>query len=249
MNDSSAMENDSESSIVVVAARIQERAREVASELTAVELAKAELDQLRAMLEEEKKQTNAVRRTMLSTVRTRHDVELELSQIQSQQEEFVANLEQNDYETQQAKKEMKHVHDEWENTVKNVYVEHDLQRELYKRSVQSRIQQRQDLVKQRDDHLRQVQQETRAFQRETKRMVEQTHQMEQNIVEMDGRIGKDDDAMDALHRQIQAARKKVSADSMVLHAHMYLLAYFFLNTFSFSLVILEIIFAKIIERR
>lgn len=204
------MDNDGENSIAVVAARIQERAREVASELAAVELAKSELQQLQTMLEKETKETNAVRHGMLSTVRERHGVELELFQIQSQQEECLANLQQYKRETQQAKEEMNQVHDEWESTVKNVYVQHDLQRQLYKRSVSSRIQQRQDFLKQQDRRLRKVQQETLAFQQEMKQMVEQTEQLEQNIVEMDGRIGKDDDEMDALHRQIQAARKKVS---------------------------------------
>lgn len=215
MSDFSAMneqQGGGENSIAVVAARIQERANEVASERAAVELAKAELAQLEQVLKEESKQTARVRRTMLSTVRSRHGVEMELLQICDQQEERLCKLEENQRETEQVKEEITKVHDEWEGAVKDLYVGHELQRELYRRSVSGRIKRREELVKEREERLRQIERETRAFEEETKRMMEETKRLEKSALEADSREQKEDEEMDALAMQIQATIQKVSYD-------------------------------------
>jgi chromosome segregation ATPase len=211
MSDFSAMneQQGGENSIAVVAARIQERANEAASERAAIELAKAELAELEQVLKEESKQTTRVRRTMLETVRLRHGVEMELLQIRNQQEERLSKLEENQRETEQVKEEITKVHDEWEGAVKDLYVEHELQRELYRRSVSGRIKRREELVKEREERLRQVERETRAFEEETQRMVEETKRLEKSALEADSREQKEDEEMDALAMQIQATIQKV----------------------------------------
>ena len=213
MNESTVMndqDSGSENSIAAVAARIQERAHEVASERANVELAKAELKHFQILLEQESKKHNHVRRTMLSTVRSRHGVEMELWKLRDEQEDYVHQLEEYKRETQQAKEELAQVHASWEDTVRDVYVEHDLHRELYRRCVQDQIQQRKECIRQREQRLVRLAQETKAFQQETKQMMEEAKQLEQNIVEMDSREAKEDEEIAALSMQIRSTISKVS---------------------------------------
>jgi len=211
MNDFSAMHQDDggENSIAAVAARIQERANEVASERAAVELAKAQLQELQTLLKNERKMNDTIRRIMLSTVRSRHGVEMELCKIRDEQEERLFNVEQYQRETQEAVEEMEQVHDVWEDTVRDVYVEHDLQRELYRRSVHGRIKRREQHMKERDQKLHQLAQETKIFEEETKRMEEETKQLEKNIIDLDSREEKEDEQVAALAMQIRATIAKV----------------------------------------
>lgn len=212
MGDTCTSSEGGENSIAAVAARIQERATEVASERAAVELAKAELAQLQNILQQEEKKTGAVRRTMLSTVRERHGVEMELYKVCDLQEERLSKLDDYQRETNDAKEEMMQVHEDWEDTVDDLYVEHNLQRELYKRCVNGRIKRREECIKERDQKLRQLEQETKSFEEETKHMTEETRQLEENIVDMDSREEKEDEEVTALSMQIRATIQKVSGE-------------------------------------
>jgi len=204
------MNDEGENSIAAVAQRIQERANQVASERASVQVHKAELAELQALLQQEQAETYATRRTMLSTVRERHGVEMELFQIQDLLQERLDRLQEYEQETYQVQQEQAQVSDEWEETLQD-YVEQYMQRELYKRSVQGRIQQRQECIQERNDKLHQLQREQASFQRETKITVQETKRLEAKIVEMDSGEEKRDEQVAALSMQIQATIQKRSA--------------------------------------
>ena len=217
MNDFSAMNDDNkggENSIEIVATRIKERALELASERARVELAKAELSELQQLLDEETKTNGAIRRTMLSTVRSRHGVEMELWKVRDQQEERFAKLGEYQRETDEANAEMAELRTAWGDAVRDLYVEHDLQRELYRRSVEGGIKRREQRIKERDQRLLQLVDETKVFQEETKRMVEETKKLEKNILDMDNREGKEDEEVAALSMNIRNTIAKVRQDCM-----------------------------------
>jgi chromosome segregation ATPase len=205
------MNDEGESSIAAVAQRIHERANQVASERASVQVHKAELAELQALLQQEQAKTNATRRTMLSTVRERHGVEMELFQIQDLLQERLDKLQEYEQETDQLQQEQARVSDEWEEETLQDYVEQHLQREFYKRSVQGRIQQRQECIQERNDKLHQLQQEQASFQRETNIMAQETKRLEAKIVEMDSGEEKQDEQVAALSMQIQATIQKRSA--------------------------------------
>jgi chromosome segregation ATPase len=145
---------------------------------------------------------------MLSTVRERHGVEMELFQIQDLLQERLDKLQEYEQETYQVQQEQAQVSDEWEETLQD-YVEQYMQRELYKRSVQGRIQQRQECIQERSDKLHQLQREQASFQQETKIIVQETKRLEAKIVEMDSGEEKRDEQVAALSMQIQATIQKV----------------------------------------
>lgn len=146
--------------MAAVATRIKARLSELATERALVEFVKSDLEGLQNVLGEEIRKNGTVRRSMLSTVRARHGVELELWKVREQQEARLAKVHEYQRETDEAKDEENELQEAWEETVKGVYVDHDLQRELYKRSVQGCIRRRAQRVEEREQRLRQLEQES-----------------------------------------------------------------------------------------
>jgi hypothetical protein len=134
---------------------------------------------------------------------------MELFQIQDLLQERLDKLQEYEQETDQLQQEQARVSDEWEEETLQDYVEQHLQREFYKRSVQGRIQQRQECIQERNDKLQQLQQEQASFQRETNIMAQETKRLEAKIVEMDSGEEKQDEQVAALSMQIQATIQKV----------------------------------------
>jgi hypothetical protein len=134
---------------------------------------------------------------------------MELFQIQDLLQERLDKLQEYEQETDQLQQEQARVSDEWEEETLQDYVEQHLQREFYKRSVQGRIQQRQDCIQERNDKLHQLQREQASFQRETNIMAQETKRLEAKIVEMDSGEEKQDEQVAALSMQIQATIQKV----------------------------------------
>lgn len=195
--------------IYAVADRIQSRAVELAKERALVELAKSELEQLQRVLDEETRKNGAVRRSMLSTVRSRHGVELELWKIREQHEALLSKLDEYQRETDEAKDQVSELQEVWEKDVRELYVDHDLELELYKRSVQGRIRRRERRIEERERRLRQLEQESKAFEDEAKLMSDQMKQLEQKILETDDREAAEDEEVAALAMQIRATVAKV----------------------------------------
>ena len=198
-----------DNSIYAVADRIQSRAMELAKERALVELAKSELEQLQHVLDEETTRNRAVRRTMLSTVRARHGVELELWKIREQHEALLSKLDEYQRETVEAKDQVNELQEVWEKAVRELYVDHDLELELYKRSVQGRIRRREQRTEERERRLRQLEQESRAFEDEAKLMLDQMKKIEEKILETDDREAAEDEEVAALAMQIRATVAKV----------------------------------------
>jgi chromosome segregation ATPase len=213
MNPFSSMSADDiggENGIAAVATRIQERALELVSERAAVELAKAEMEEIQQALDEETKKNGAVRRTMLSIVRSRHGLELELWKVKDQQEERLTKIFEYECETEKLNDGASELEEVWEETVRDLYVDHDMQRELFSRSVQGRIRRRENHIKDRERRLRQLQQESKQFEQEEKRMVHQTNQLKSKIAETNERKETEDEEVAALAMQIRSTVAKVS---------------------------------------
>jgi chromosome segregation ATPase len=156
--------------IYAVADRIQSHAVELAKERALVELAKSELEQLQRVLDEETRKNGAVRRSMLSTMQARHGVELKLWKIREQHEALLSKLDEYQRETDEAKDQVSELQEVWEKDVRELYVDHDLKLELYKRSVQGRIRRRERRIEERERRLRAVRDAEEAYQKASKEM-------------------------------------------------------------------------------
>jgi hypothetical protein len=195
--------------MAAVATRIKARLSELATERALVELVKSDLEGLNYVLDEEIRKNGTVRRSMLSTVRARHGVELELWKVREQQEARMDKVDEYQRETDEAEDQANVLHGDWEEAVKDLYVDHDLQRELYKRSVQGRIRRREQRVEEREQRLRQLEQESKTFENEARLMADQTKQLELKILDTDDREAAEDEEVAALAMQIRATVAKV----------------------------------------
>jgi hypothetical protein len=198
------MEEIGNGDMAAVASRIQARLSELATERALVELVKSDLEGLQNVLNEEIRKHGTVRRSMLSTVRARHGVELELWKVREQQETRLAKVHEYQRETEEVKDQANELQGAWEDAVKGLYVDHDLERELYKRSVQGCIRRREQRVEEREQRLRRLEQESKAFENEALLMADQAKQLEQKILDTDDREAAEDEEVAALAMQIRA---------------------------------------------
>lgn len=139
--------------ISAVAAQIKEKALQLASERASRDVAVAELEAARRRLAEETKKNEVVRRELLSTVRTRHGMELEIFKIKEQQEGRLEATKKLTEETAELHSKARKMDEEWKSTWNEMYSFHEAKRDLYQRSLEIHIQRSQAVKRRRKQKL------------------------------------------------------------------------------------------------
>ena len=126
------------SSIVAVASRIQERANILSAERDTLDSLKQTCNQVNFSLDSQEIESNSVRKKLLSTVRVRHGVELELLQ----QKDMARFLKQDIHNTKEVetidlKKEIVRLRENQSHIFETIFAPHIVQMQVHQRSVKN----------------------------------------------------------------------------------------------------------------
>lgn len=127
-------------SIVAVAARIQDRANQLSSEQSILEILHVQVKDANYALEEKSEQNCRIREELLSKTMTRHSTELEVLRRKREIEELeekisrLQNIEIGQLEQRVAVQRLEH-----DRVSSTVYATHEFEMELYRRKIESKL--------------------------------------------------------------------------------------------------------------
>lgn len=203
-----------------MAARIQDRASQLISERRVLDLIKTEQDQQQAVLDDEMESYVVVRREYLSAIRSRHGVELELWKIKEQKKECIESMEQMQRETQDLLELKEEVQSNWEELVNNVLADHHLKREIYRRSIQATIDEREEQVLQRTRQLECLSQRIQAFRKNIQSAESEEERTQEEIEELKEKEQEEDEEVSNLASQVRDMVAKVKVELSVFDAYL-----------------------------
>ena len=195
--------------IHAVAARIQDRASQLMSERRVLDLVKAEQDQQQAALDEEMESCGMVRREYLSAVRSRHGLELELWKIEEQKKECMASIKKLQDETESFQAKKQEIQSSWEDLVSNVLADHYLNREIYRHSMQSQIQGRDELISHRNQQLIALTQDVAYFRNANHEARHQQTRLQEEIEDLKDAEEEEDKELSHIAAQVHEMIAKV----------------------------------------
>lgn len=204
--------------IAAVAERIRDRAHQLASERAVLELVQAEQDQQQSILDEEIDKCAKVRRAYLTSVRSRHGVELELcSKMEDQKTECMESIEKMQQESKDILAHKQELQANWEELLREVLSVHSLHKEVYRRSIQASIEDREKHTLKRSRQLSTLSQHIDTFHKNKENMEAE----KKKLVEEAGRLAKsehrEEEEISKLDAQVRDSLTKVR---LVLTVHL-----------------------------
>ena len=139
--------------IAAVAAQIQDRALQLSSEKTILELTQIELAKQQAVLDEAAEECAAVRKDYLTTLRMRHGVELEMWNVQGRTQECTRDIEKMQQEIEEMRADKQEIQSNWEQVCGDLLAGHHLKQEIYRYSLQTSLNERAAIVEKRQEQL------------------------------------------------------------------------------------------------
>lgn len=197
------------SEMIAVVSRIQERALHLASQRGLRDVAQAELETMENRLRQEQFTNAEIRRKLLIEVRNRHGLEIELLNIRDQAKEraerIVDERNQAMIEDKNADK-MEYV---WKQSIQDIYASHEVQQQIYLRSLEKRIQYRQQESKKRERKIEFLNTQTSKFIQEELFMVDEVQRMQNAAQQIDLREETEDEEVSNLAMMIKVTLTKV----------------------------------------
>lgn len=208
------MENPSDS-ILAVANKIHERALQLASERGARDVAQAELESVRTILEEETKRFHKVRRRLLSSIRTRNGIELEVYKIRDKHRENIETAIRLEKETKELEQQSHDLDRQWRETVSELCAPHQAKRDIYQRILESRLAKHQRTTERRKRKLDFLHNEANHCIEQRKSASTEIEELAALTTAMEDREENEDEEIASLSMQINAMISKVRSNFSV----------------------------------
>lgn len=232
------------SSIVAVASRIQERANILSAERDTLDSLKQTCNQVNFSLDSQEIESNSVRKKLLSTVRVRHGVELEILQ----QKDMARFLKQDIHNTKEVetidlKKEIVRLRENQSRIFETIFAPHIVQMQVHQRSVKKKLERQLGKRRRRETSLDAFALNRQKYGDEAIALEREKERLKLEVKKMRNTEKKEDEEIAGLALQITATLNKV-----VIH---YYFCYVSLGQHSFLTINCLLIFLlyseKIIE--
>ena len=199
-------------SIAAVAARIQERAYQLSSERTRLQQTQLELEEIQKLYQTEIDKNAQVRREMLTTVRMRNGIELDsVMKIQEEIINYEQKLDNAEEEYNDAEMKLQKLENIWEKMEVNVYADHEVKLELYKRKIEGKIERRKARKKRREDRLNELIKTSLDADKNATLLHREIANAREEIRRLDLSEEREDEEISALAMNIRATVAKVSS--------------------------------------
>lgn len=197
-------------SLQQVAQRIQERNNALASEQATLELLQDQLELAKKRLADDELATQKARKHLLTAMRSRHGVELDLlskkeetAAIRSEAAGLQSSIESIRLQTNELRRKFEEEH-------APLYAKHDVSTSLHAMRSESLLIKAQQKKQRREDKLHHLKSETERQRFETDRMREETERLRDEIEGFARREEEEDEEMVGLTMQIRQVLAKVS---------------------------------------
>ena len=197
-------------SIMAVAAKIHERALQLTSERATRDMAKAELDETNLVLAEETDRYHQARRKLLSSVRRRNGVELEVYRIQDQQKEHMHTAERLEKETAKLNAMADATERQWTDMIERTIAPHFVKRRVFENALEGRIVAQQVVEERRKRKLAFLLEEASQYADECAHVRDETKQVRAETKRVKQNAARQDEELSGLSMQIKATIAKVS---------------------------------------
>ena len=198
----------STSSLAAVASRINERNNTLRSELATLSLLRSEERDARAIFSAEEKSNRDVRRELLTSVRSRHFLELECLRAQ----EEAAKIEKAMTEMQSCiddiREQTKQQQQEFDEKQVPIYAAHDVSTKVCTMKFEATLERAQMKKRRREEKLSYLTEETKRQHTETNSMREEHNRLRENILALDEVEEEQDEDLVALNMQIKSVLEK-----------------------------------------
>jgi hypothetical protein len=197
------------SEMIAVVSRIQERALHLASQRGLRDVAQAELETMENRLRQEQFTNAEIRRKLLIEVRNRHGLEIELLNIRDQAKERAERIGDEKNQAMIEDKNADKMEYVWKQSIQDIYASHEVQQQIYLRSLEKRIQNRQQESKKRERKMEFLNTQTSKFIQEELFMVDEVQRMQNAAQLIDLREETEDEEVSNLAMMIKVTLTKV----------------------------------------
>jgi len=201
--------SSAEGGIHAVAARIHERAVQLANEQEALKQTQQELQELQASHATEKNRARQVRKDYLQSVLQLNTVELECCNVQDQIAERETKTKKLQQETNDMVEQLEQQQTEWETTVQDKLVQHKVRQELYQKHLQGAIEARQKAMARRHNMLAAVQRLTQQAKHDRQNTLQEQQRVQADMMRMTETEDETNQQVEVLASQVRAALGKV----------------------------------------
>ena len=212
--------SSSEGGIAAVAARIHERAVQLANEQEALQQAEHELKELQTHFAVETKRGREVHQRYLKSVLELHSVELECSTVEDQISERDSKTEQLKQQTSEIMDQLEQQKAEWESTVQDKLVQHKVRQELYQKHLQGAIEARNQAIARRKRILEKVARMTTQLENDRENTLQEQQRVQADMMRMTENEAETNKEVDSLASQVREALRKVSLDTSSILAYL-----------------------------
>ena len=197
------------SSLAAVASRIQERNNALRTEVATFELLQSQHAQAEQCLKADEKASAEVRRELLTSVRSRHGLELECLQLKDQTLQIDESTIELKTKTDVIKSRTQELERNFDEDHAPIYAKHDLSTKLYSMRSEACLVAAQKKKQRREDKLRSLREQTERQRGEANEMLMEKERIQEECMEMDRTEEEDDEETVALNMQIKAILAKV----------------------------------------
>ena len=197
--------------MVAVAAKIQDRIRQLQLDQQALSKAKQVLAQQQALKDQAVQENQRIRSTLLETIRERHGLELELMELQAETSEGKKQLQKLQVQTQQLQDQLQQLQEqEQSDPIRKLVAQQTYQQQVYSQLRQAALQQAHDAQQQRQDELQKLREELEQVQAQTKELVQESiPTLTEQMQTLDQQSQQTDADIEAVHAVIPIAIAKV----------------------------------------
>mmetsp|Transcript_9198 Transcript_9198/g.13420 ORF Transcript_9198/g.13420 Transcript_9198/m.13420 type:complete len:241 (-) Transcript_9198:187-909(-) len=199
-----------------MAAHLQQQAMQIAQESNLVDSKKAEVAELQRQLQEATQQNNELRRHLLTALRSRHGVELELMKVQDRQKERKQRTEICVQETREFEEKTTRAEEEFEEAVNNTYAPQKAMQEIYAHAMKMKLRNQREAKKRRDQQLSVFRRKTDEMNHGEETMNTKMGKFKREIEQFNMREEPDDEVVSGLAMQIKATLTNRAAQRKTL---------------------------------
>ena len=196
-------------SLAAVASRIQERNNALCSELATLDLLQTQHSQAEQTLKADERASTEVRKELLSTVRSRHGLELECLQIKNDSQSIDETIAQLQSSTKDIRTKTNELERKFDQEHAPIYAKHDLSTKLYSMQSEATLVAAQRKKQRRETKLQSLKEQTERQTCESIEMRTECERIQDECMELDRREEEDDEETVALSMQIKSVLAKV----------------------------------------
>ena len=204
-----ASSSSSACNIAAVAARFHDRASQLVSEQTSLGVALDQLKQEQTKVQSEQCTNKEKRREMLSSVRARHDDELEVMKVLDEIESKQSKARKIRFETEGLKKKVEQLRHQLGSSSREFYAIHTVETELFRRIFEGELRHNDEKRERREQTLHQFVQDTENVYEEIEELNREKQSVLEELHKIEEKAEVEDEEIAAIAMQINATLAKV----------------------------------------